>query len=40
MKITNPNHVFEEPTQVAFTDPHDGITVLPWISLVDEIIGY
>ena len=69
MKITNPNHIFEEPTQVAFTDPYDGrqlagigyknevicgccgtryavkvltkdgITVLPWADLVDEIIG-
>lgn len=69
MKITNPNHLFEEPVQVAFIDPHDGrqlagigyknevicgccgtryavkvlakdgIIVLPWTDLVDEIIG-
>lgn len=69
MKITNPNHIFEEPAQVAFIDPYDGaklagiayknevicgccgtryavkvlvkdgITVLPWINIVDEIIG-
>lgn len=69
MKITNPNHIFEEPVQVAFTDPHDGrqlagiayknevicgccgtryaikvltkdsITILPWIDIVNEIIG-
>ena len=69
MKITNPEHIFEEPTQVGFTDPHlneqfagigyknevicgccgtryavkvlakNGITVLPWVSIVDAIIG-
>ena len=69
MNITNPNHIFEEPAQVAFIDPHDGtqlagiayknevicgccgtryavkvltkdgITIMPWINLVDEIIG-
>lgn len=69
MKITNPNHIFEEPAQVTFTDPHDGrqlagiaykdevicgccgtryavkvltkdgITVFPWVDIVNEIIG-
>lgn len=69
MKITNPNHTFDVPTQVTFIDPHDGeqlagigyknevicgccgmrfavkelakdgITVLSWTSIVNEIIG-
>ena len=69
MKITNPNHIFEEPTQVAFIDPEDGkqlagigyknevicgccggryavkelakdgIKILSWINIVNEIIG-
>jgi hypothetical protein len=37
MKITNPNHIFEEPTQVKFFDPYNG-EQLAGIGYKNEII--